>query len=151
MSRSCTRVDRLELCLVPTEVCWPDPLTTPEQVAEVATALGLCPRPQEEVWLFCLNVRGYLTGYTILTKGTVQESVLSPAEVFRILVTHNAVSFILLHNHPSGDPSPSHQDRLLTKRLIEASKIMGVNFLDHIIISPDGGYVSLNEEGAFRG
>ena len=78
--------------------------------------------------------------------GSLNQSIVHPREVFKTALLSNAAAIILVHNHPSGDPSASKQDIAITNRLKEAGEIMGVNVLDHIIIG-DGTYFSFVEEG----
>lgn len=85
-----------------------------------------------------------LTSVFELSHGTVKMSVVSPREVFQKALLANAVAIVLLHNHPSGDPTPSKQDINVTKRLMEAGDIIGVNVLDHLVIGRPG-YFSLKE------
>lgn len=79
-----------------------------------------------------------------ISVGTLSSSLVHPREVFKAAVVRSAAALILVHNHPSGDPAPSHEDITITQRLVEAGKIMGINVLDHIIIG-DGRYCSLKE------
>ena len=67
--------------------------------------------------------------------GTLNASIVHPREIFKEALEHNAASVILVHNHPSGDPEPSQDDLEITKRIIEAGKIMGIDVLDHVIIT----------------
>src|SRR3989338_506785 len=83
---------------------------------------------------------------TIVSEGTLTSSPVPPREVFRYAIKEAAASVLFVHNHPSGDPSPSRDDIDITKRLIETGKIIGINVLDHIIIG-DGRYLSLIESG----
>ena len=85
-----------------------------------------------------------LTSVFEISHGTVKMSVVSPREVFQKALLANAVAIVLLHNHPSGDPTPSKQDINVTKRLMEAGDIIGVNVLDHLVIGRPG-YFSLKE------
>ncbi|MDD3853597.1 MAG: DNA repair protein RadC, partial [Syntrophomonadaceae bacterium] len=78
--------------------------------------------------------------------GGLHSSIVHPREVFKTAVKNSAASIILIHNHPSGDPTPSKEDVDTTKNLIEAGKIMGINVLDHIIIGYDS-YCSLKNKG----
>ncbi|MFI3172201.1 MAG: DNA repair protein RadC [Eubacteriales bacterium] len=100
---------------------------------------------QENMKLLFLNTRSKLIGEKILTKGTVNSTVVSPREMFIDALHMGAVSIILLHNHPSGDPTPSKQDILITKRIQEAGDLIGINLLDHIIIG-DNCYISFCEK-----
>ena len=79
--------------------------------------------------------------------GNVNASVVRPAEVIRPAVRDNAPSIIVVHNHPSGDPTPSAEDVSITKELVSAGKLMGVELLDHVVIGSGNRYVSLNEKG----
>lgn len=85
-----------------------------------------------------------LTSVFEISHGTVKMSVVSPREVFQKALLANAVGIVLLHNHPSGDCTPSKQDINVTKRLMEAGDIIGVNVLDHLVIGRPG-YFSLKE------
>jgi len=78
--------------------------------------------------------------------GSLNESVVHPREIFKIALEENAAAIILLHNHPSGDPSPSKFDIEITKELIKAGELLGIQVLDHIIIGGEK-YVSLKEKG----
>lgn len=102
-------------------------------------------RRQEHMKLLMLNTRSRLVGECELSKGTVNMSVLSPRELFVEALQKNAVYIILLHNHPSGDPTPSKEDVLVTRRIKEAGMLIGIELLDHIIIG-DNCYVSMTEE-----
>ena len=83
---------------------------------------------------------------TSVSEGTLTSSLVHPREVFRYAIKEAAASVLFIHNHPSGDPSPSRDDIEITKRLVETGKVIGINVLDHIIIS-DGKYISLMEKG----
>lgn len=100
---------------------------------------------QEIMKLLMLNTKGKLIGETILTKGTVNSSLVSPRELFIEALEHGAVSIILIHNHPSGDPKPSENDFLVTKRVKEAGTMIGIELLDHIVIG-NNCYISFAEQ-----
>lgn len=100
---------------------------------------------QENIKLLMLNSKSKLLGETNISKGTVNASLISPRELFIEALCKQAVSIILLHNHPSGDPAPSKTDFLLTKRIKEAGDLIGIELLDHIIIG-DNCYISFAEE-----
>lgn len=78
--------------------------------------------------------------------GSLNQSIVHPREVFKTALLSNAAAILLLHNHPTGDPSPSNEDRSITRRLIECGQLIGIQILDHIIIGADG-YISFVEEG----
>ena len=81
-----------------------------------------------------------------MSQGSLTLSIVHPREVFNLAVRESAAAVIFLHNHPSGDPSPSEEDRTLTSRLVEAGNILGIRVLDHLIIG-DGKYVSFADQG----
>ena len=82
----------------------------------------------------------------LLSKGTVNSSVISPRELFIEALRARAVRFALVHNHPSGDPTPSREDQLLTMRMKEAGDVLGIVLVDHVIIG-DTAYMSFKEPG----
>lgn len=100
---------------------------------------------QEEMKLLMLNTKSKLLGESNISKGTVNASLITPRELFIEALNKQAVSIILLHNHPSGDPTPSKSDVLFTKRVQEAGALIGISLLDHIIIG-DNCYLSFAEE-----
>lgn len=100
---------------------------------------------QESLKLLLLNTKTKLIGETDISKGTVNAAVISPRELFIEALQKNAVSIILLHNHPSGDATPSKEDILITRRIREAGELIGIELLDHIIIG-DNCYISMREK-----
>ncbi len=100
---------------------------------------------REQMKLLLLNTKTKLIDEIIISKGTVNAAVISPRELFIEALQKGAVSIILLHNHPSGDPTPSREDILITKQIREAGELLGVNLLDHIIIG-DNCYISMREK-----
>ena len=81
-----------------------------------------------------------------ISEGSLNQSIVHPREVFNPAVRESAAAVILVHNHPTGDPTPSREDLDLTRRLKEAGELMGIRVLDHVIIG-DGSYVSLADRG----
>ncbi|MCI9440886.1 MAG: DNA repair protein RadC [Ruminococcus sp.] len=104
---------------------------------------------QESMKLLLLNTKSRLIGETDISRGTVNSAVVSPRELFVEALQKDAVSIILLHNHPSGDPTPSREDILVTKKVCEAGKMIGVELLDHIIIG-NNCYSSMREQGILK-
>lgn len=102
-------------------------------------------KKQEHMMLIMLNTKSMLIAEKVIFKGTVNASLVSPREIFMEAVEHEAVYIILLHNHPSGDPTPSREDIALTKRMKEAGNLMDIKLLDHIIIG-DHKYISFAEQ-----
>ncbi|MBC7958324.1 MAG: DNA repair protein RadC [Vallitaleaceae bacterium] len=101
---------------------------------------------QEHLKIVLLDTKNNIMSDHTLSVGTVNASLINPREVFIHALKNLAVHMIILHNHPSGDPTPSKEDISITKRIIEASDIIGIKLLDHIIIG-DGNYISLKERG----
>lgn len=101
---------------------------------------------QEHLKLVLLDTKNNIICDHVVSVGTVNASLVNPREVLIYALKHGAVHMIILHNHPSGDPSPSREDISITKRILEASDIIGIKLLDHIIIG-DGNYISLKERG----
>ena len=101
---------------------------------------------QELMKLLMLNTKAKLVGETNVSKGTVNASLITPRELFIEALQKNAVSIVILHNHPSGDPTPSREDMLTTKRILDAGALIGIELLDHIIIG-NNCYVSFRKEG----
>lgn len=117
----------------------------PAQVAEYYQE-DLRHKEQEEFHMMLFNTKQNMIGDVALSKGTVNASLATPREIFIQALKFQAVSLILVHNHPSGDPEPSREDVLLTRRVEEAGRVIGIPVLDHIIIG-DGTYVSMKERG----
>ncbi len=99
---------------------------------------------QEHVYCMMLDVKNSLLADVSLTKGTINSSVVSTREIFLKAFEYHAVSIILVHNHPSGDPTPSPEDIDLTFKVKEAGEILGIGLLDHVIIG-DRTYYSISE------
>lgn len=93
-----------------------------------------------------LNTKNHIIARETLSVGTLNASLVHPREVFRAAVKAGSASIICVHNHPSGDPMPSPEDISLTKRLVEAGELMGIEVLDHLVIG-DGRFISLKEHG----
>ncbi len=103
-------------------------------------------RSRECVLLLMLDTKGQLIKELELSKGTVRSSLLSPREVFLEALKAEAVNIILLHNHPSGDPSPSREDMTVTENIAKMGSMLDIPLLDHIIIG-DNKYISFKEQG----
>ena len=101
---------------------------------------------QEQLRVLLLNTRNEVVGQRVVYQGNVSSAIVRPAEVLRPAVLESVPSIIVSHNHPSSDPSPSPEDVAVTKDLLKAAKLLGIDLLDHIVI---GGkrFVSLKERG----
>ncbi|HLS36590.1 MAG TPA: DNA repair protein RadC [Bacillota bacterium] len=101
---------------------------------------------QEHFVVLFLNTKNKVIHQKTIFIGSLNSSVVHPREVFREAVRRSSASIICVHNHPSGDPTPSKEDILVTKRLVESGKMMGIDVLDHLIIG-NRRFVSLKEKG----
>lgn len=102
-------------------------------------------KDKECFMMLSLDGKGALIKESTVSIGTVNSSLASPREVYLEAVRSRAVSIILVHNHPSGDPKPSKNDLLVTRKMKEAGELLGITLIDHIIIG-DNSYISLSEE-----
>ncbi len=93
-----------------------------------------------------LNTKNHVIGQETLSMGSLNASIVHPREVFRAAIKRSSASIICVHNHPSGDPTPSPEDIQMTARLVEAGQIIGIEVLDHIILG-DQNFISLKEKG----
>ncbi|UCE19976.1 MAG: DNA repair protein RadC [Gemmatimonadota bacterium] len=100
---------------------------------------------REHFVVLYLNARNQLIHKEIVSVGTLNANIVHPREVFQPAVMHSAASIILVHNHPSGDTSPSNDDVQLTKRMVKAGEMMGIEVLDHVIVS-ERSFLSLKEK-----
>jgi DNA repair protein RadC len=105
---------------------------------------------QEEFRVLLLNTQHAVLRETVVTRGTLDTSLVHAREVFRGAVVESAAAVILVHNHPSGDPTPSPQDVQVTAQLAAAGQLLGIPVLDHIVVG-DGRYASFVELGYLQG
>lgn len=106
---------------------------------------GVLEREMREVVLaILLDVKGYMIKCQTISLGTLYSSLIHPREVFHPAIKHSAASLVLAHNHPSGDPSPSEEDILVTRRLADSAALMGIPLQDHLVVGC-GSYVSIKE------
>lgn len=101
---------------------------------------------QEQLHAMFLNTKGALLKDALISKGTVNSSMVSPREIFIEALRYHAVNFVLVHNHPSGDPTPSRDDIHVTRQIRDGGMLLGIQLIDHIIIG-DKSYISLKEQG----
>ncbi|MBI9014259.1 MAG: DNA repair protein RadC [Clostridiales bacterium] len=99
---------------------------------------------KEKFIVVFLNTKNLITSYEVVSVGSLSASIVHPREVFNRAIKKSAASIILIHNHPSGNPTPSREDEAITKRLCNVGEVVGIKILDHIIISEDG-YFSFKE------
>lgn len=121
-------------------------IKSPDDVVSIGKEfMRIHEEPEEYMYMICMNTKNKVIGVFEISHGSVNSSIVTPREVFQKALLANAVSIIVVHNHPSGDPTPSREDIEVTKRLVEAGKVVGVEVLDHIIIGDR--YSSLKEKG----
>lgn len=101
---------------------------------------------QEHLVVLFLNTKNQVIHQQTIFIGSLNASIVHPREIFREAVKRSAASVVCAHNHPSGDPSPSQEDIHVTRRLVEAGKIMGIELLDHLVIG-NNRFISLKEKG----
>ena len=121
----------------------------PADVAPVFRAIldaeGELDQAKEHFWAMFLDTKNHILRIELVTLGLLDQTVVHPREVFRPAIGCAAKSVILCHNHPSGDPEPSDKDIQLTRRLIEAGKLLDVRVLDHVVIGEGSEWRSIAE------
>jgi DNA repair protein RadC len=127
----------------------PRTLSDPGAVAELARdLLRDHDDDKEHFWTIFLNAQNHYILHTLVSTGTQSASLVHPREVLGPALREGAVSVILIHNHPSGDPSPSREDLHLTRQLVDAAALLDLRVHDHVIIgNGTGAWVSLAERG----
>ena len=104
-------------------------------------------REKEHFWVIGLNTKNRVKYIDLVSLGTLNATLTSPREVFRLAIMNAIDRLIVAHNHPSNDTEPSPEDLRMTKTLVDAGKIIGINVLDHVIIGNDSGYYSMTGNG----
>jgi DNA repair protein RadC len=117
----------------------------PRDVYELLCA-DMQQRPRECFMVLHLNTQHTVRHVEAVTTGTLDSSLVHPREVFQGAVLAGAAAVVVAHNHPSGDPTPSAEDREVTRTLVEAGKLLGIPVLDHVVIGA-GRYISFVEAG----
>lgn len=118
--------------------------TSAQQVYELFADLRF--ETKEHFITLHLDGKNRIVCFDRVSVGSLNQSIVHPREVFRGAILSSAAAIIMLHNHPSGDPTPSPEDRAITKRLTEAGDLIGIRILDHVIVG-DGQYLSFAERG----
>ena len=121
-------------------------ITEPQHILKIPEVAGLAYKPQEYFLVTTLTGASEVISTRIITKGLLNNSLVHPREVFADAITDRAAAIICIHNHPSGNPEPSSEDIAVTRQLSEAGKILGINLLDHLIITK-GPVTSLRSLG----
>ena len=122
--------------------------TSPLQIAEAANVL-LDGIDREAFVIFMLDGKNRILSVNIVSIGSLNQSIFHPREAFKAAILANAAAVIMVHNHPSGDPTPSEEDKALTKRMVEAGFVLGIGVLDHVVLGTNGTfqYFSFVENG----
>lgn len=120
-------------------------LSRPQDVSDLLATL-LQDEPSEVFGILCLTTKHGVIAYHEVSRGALDATLVHPREVFKAAILANAAAIILAHNHPSGDPTPSPDDEALTRRLVDAGELLGIQILDHVIVG-DGRYLSFQETG----
>ncbi len=129
---------------------WEDPPERPRIQGPRDVYRLMAPRlrdlPHEEFHTLLLNSRNRVLRDVLVTRGILDASLIHPREVFRPAVAGSAASVILVHNHPSGDPEPSPEDRRVSRQMVEAGRAVGIQVLDHVVVG-DGAWASALPKG----
>lgn len=100
----------------------------------------------ETAQMLALDTKNKIIGVFTISTGSLNASIIHPRDIFQRAILSNSASIILVHNHPSGDPTPSSEDIELTRKLVEAGKLLDIAVLDHVVIG-EGRFASLKERG----
>ncbi len=125
----------------------PDSITRP--IHSLPWLKDIVGRDRETFVTLHLDTRNCPIAMEVVSIGTLNGSMVHPREVFKAAILNNAAQIILAHNHPSGDPTPSREDIELTKRMREAGELLGIEVLDHLIVTADQGFFSMKEGNLF--
>lgn len=122
-------------------------LDAPSRVAHLFTEL-FGDATEEHFVTFYLNNKNKLVAYGLISKGTINETLVHPREIFKLAFLSNASTVLFAHNHPSGVVAPSREDVSVTKRLVEAGKLLGVPCIDHVVVNTENkSFYSIRENG----
>lgn len=120
---------------------------SPEKIVGMMNSVfKLDVKSEEYVYLLCLNTKADLLSVSQISHGTVNQTILNPREVMQRALLSSAVTMVIIHNHPSKDKTPSKQDDACAERMKKATKIMGINLVDFIIIAGDDFYSYATEK-----
>lgn len=121
-------------------------IKSPQDAQELA-AKYIADEDREVFLVMMLNTKNQVIALHRAHVGSLNASIVHPRDVMKSAILNNAASMIVSHQHPSGDPTPSREDIQVTQRLNEAGKILGIELLDHVIVTHTGKHVSLKEKG----
>ena len=127
-----------------------------EHVYEYCKKLGWQEHEQEHLYALMLDSKNHIMGYKLITMGLVDRSHVHARELFRHAIVANSARIVMVHNHPSGDPTPSSQDISTTREMVSAGKVIGIHIMDHVILGLEDcypyyrGYYSLKDNGFIK-
>jgi len=123
-------------------------IRTPEAVSDMLNAVAKC-STQESFYVIPVDTRNRaICDPVVITKGTLDASLVHPREVFSVAIRKHAAAIIVAHNHPSGDTTPSAEDIRITKQLVKAGQVVDIRILDHVIVTGEKGtFISMREQG----
>jgi len=121
-------------------------VSTPEDVVDLCSA-QMRGEDREHFWALALNTKNQLVRAAEVSVGSLNASIVHPRELFKDAIRVSAASLVIVHNHPSGDPTPSGADIQLTRRLVKAGEVLGIELLDHVVIGDGGEFSSLRDLG----
>lgn len=133
--------NKVSLRLVNEKTCEYNPaiINAPSDVVKFIDDLeDIRSHTEERIYCIAMNTKNHIIGFSQIAQGSINTCYLDTKELFKVILLCNASRFILIHNHPSGDSTPSQNDYQMTEKIKEASKIMGIEFLDHIVIAQNG-------------
>ena len=147
LSKACTIISALEFFKrINIKECVDNfSIGSPKSVADIFMNI-LKDEMKEHFYVLVLDTKNKIFSWDEISRGDLNSSIVHPREVFKYALSKGANSIICLHNHPSGDPTPSTQDLEITKRLEDVGDLVGIKLLDHIIIGYNK-YISLKEKG----
>ena len=123
----------------------------PEEVVEIFRSIQKAEhemdKKKEKFWVVGLDVRKRIVYVELVAMGTLTACLVQVREVYRFAIVRAVAEILVIHSHPSGDPEPSDDDLAITKRLSEAGKILGIELLDHIIVTNGSAFTSFKAEG----
>ena len=121
-------------------------LTNPAEAAKLLTEY-LQGSDREHFVVILLDTKNRVIGLNTVSVGILDSSLVHPREVYKPAILSNAASILVAHNHPSGQPEPSAEDKRITERLHQAGKILGIDLIDHVILGDEGRFISLQDRG----
>jgi DNA repair protein RadC len=123
-------------------------ITSPQIARDIIEkVLELSSSPVEKFGIIALTTKNKVAGVHIIAIGGLSQAVIEAREIFQHAILNNAASIILFHNHPSGDPDPSKEDVVFSKKIEDAGKLLSIKVMDHVIIGESGRFASLKERG----